>query len=183
MRWDELFRDLEAQWEQLERGEQAGEVADRTRRELASVSLADRLRAAGGSEIELALLAGERVVGRVLDTGPEWVLLEQGRQEVLVPMAAVVWASGLPVRAPGGVPLGAVAARMGLGIVLRGLVRERAPVSVTTVDGSVSTGTFDRVGADAVDLAVHEPGLARRAGAVRGVRVLPFRALVSVRAH
>jgi hypothetical protein len=54
-------------------------------------------------------------------------------------------------------------------------------VQVVLRDGSVLAGTFDRVAADHVDLAEHPAGEARRAGAVRQVRLLPLAALGAIR--
>ncbi len=43
VRWDDLFDDLEGQAEHARRQDLAAEVADRTRREQATVTLADRV--------------------------------------------------------------------------------------------------------------------------------------------
>ncbi|RKS72579.1 hypothetical protein CLV35_2826 [Motilibacter peucedani] len=180
-RWAGLFDDLEAQLEESERLEQAAEVADRTRRELASVPLADRLRAAVGSRVVLRLQGVGPAGGVLEDAGPGWLLLLDEGREVLVATAAVVSVTGLPSRAASPLPPGALAGRIGLGSCLRGLVRDRAPVRVELTDGSTQTGTFDRVGADWVELAVHDAGSPRRAGEVRAVVVLPFAALARVR--
>jgi hypothetical protein len=50
-------------------------------------------------------------------------------------------------------------------------------VALHTADGRVLTGTIDRAGADHLDLALHEPGAPRRAGDVRGYRLVPFAAV------
>jgi hypothetical protein len=54
-------------------------------------------------------------------------------------------------------------------------------VSLQLSDGTSLAATLDRVGADFVEAAVHAPGEARRAAAVRDVLVVPMSALVAVR--
>ena len=58
VRWDELFRDLEGQVAAVEAADLAAEVADRTRRESALLTLADRARGSVGARVT----AQERVV-------------------------------------------------------------------------------------------------------------------------
>jgi hypothetical protein len=180
VRWDDLFADLEGQLEEAERAELAVEVADRTRLELGRVTLVDRLRAALDRPVGVELRGAGSVTGRLLEVGPDWLLLEE-RREVLVPLAALLVVTGLPARVAAPLPEARARTRVRLATALRGLVRERAPVAVTLVDGTLLQGTLDRVGADHVDLALHEPGEARRPGALRGVRVLPVPALGAVR--
>jgi len=181
MRWDALFADLEAQLEEVDRAELAAEVADRTRRELALVALGDRLRAAAGRPLEMHVRGAGRVAGRLLEVGPDWLLAEE-RHEVLLPLSALLAVTGLPPRTAAPQQQTVVSRRLRLGAALRGLVRERATVAVTLVDGTVLQGTLDRVGADHVDLAEHVTGEARRAASVRRVSTLPFEALGLVRA-
>lgn len=194
MRWDDLFRDLEAQWSEAERQEAEAEIADRTRRELAGVAMLDRLRAAGSAVLDLQVQGAGRVAGAVRDVGPDWLLLDErtwrrdgagaagsGLGEVLLPLSAVLWVTGLAGRGAAPPAQNALAARIGLPMALRGLARDRVPVIVTTIDGSTATGTLDRVGKDCVDLAVHGRDELRRGAAVRGVRVFPLLALAAVR--
>ena len=182
MRWTALFADLEAQLEAAERGELAAEVADRSRREAALVPAGDRLAAAVGAQVGVTVVGAGAVSGRLVDTGPDWLLLEEvGRRELLVPWPAVLSVSGLGARTrePGAV--GEVAARLDLRWALRGLARSRAGLSVVLRDGTVHAGTLDRVGADHVELAGHPAGEARRAAAVRDVVLLPLDALAVLR--
>lgn len=181
MRWEQLFGDLEAQLDEADRTELAAEVADRTRREVAQQRLVDRLRAAVGSRVVVTVDGGAVVSGVVSDVAPEWLLLDDGPGgTALVPASAVVAVTGL------GAALAAPAAdrrvreRLGLGVALRAIARDRLPVVVLTRDGSAFPGTIDRVGADHLDLAEHPAGL-RRQGVVRGVRVLAIAGLVAVR--
>lgn len=181
MRWQGLFDDLEAQFEAAQAAELAGEVAERTRLELARVRLADRLRAAAGQPLAVALPGAGTVRGTLLDAGTDWLLLEEtGQREVLVPLAAVLGVTGVGLRVA--VPDdGPVARRLDLRWALRGLARSRTGLALVLRDGALVTGTLDRVGADHLDLAEHGPGEVRRAGAVRQVRLVPLAALALVR--
>lgn len=177
MRWDQLFDDLEAQLGAEERRERDSEVADRTRRERASVEVGARLAAAVGSVLRLRLTSGVQLQGELLDLGEDWLLvhLENGRQAV-VPLTSVTGVIGLPVRASAA----RTARRFGLGYALRALSRDRAAVALTDSSGLVLTGTIDVVGADSLDLAEHAMGDTRRTENVRGRHTVPFWALVLV---
>lgn len=181
MRWDDLFADLEGQLEAAQAAELAGEVSDRTRRETALLGLADRLRPSVGAALTVAASGAGALHGRLLDVGVDWLLLEETGREVLVRSAAVlgVTGAGAASEVPGSE--GDVGRRLDLRWALRGLARSRAGVQVVLVDGTALAGTLDRVGADHVDLAEHPPGEARRAAAVRQVRLVPLTALAVVR--
>jgi hypothetical protein len=102
----------------------------------------------------------------------------QSAGECLVPLHAVAGVSGLSRMAePGRQP----ARRLGLGVVLRGLSRDRSAVVVRVRGGGLVRGTVDRVGADHFDLAVHAADEVRRAGSVSAVQSIPFPAVVSIR--
>lgn len=178
MRWEDLFADLESQWDAEQRRELDAEVADRTRRERATVTLGDRLAGAGSADVSVTVRDGSRVSGQVADVGDGWFLLgETGRAPCLVPMAAVVSVTGLAARAVEG----SVARRFGLGYALRAVSRDRAVVRLTDAAGTTCTGTIDAVGSDHVELAEHAADLPRRPENVTGRRVVPFPAIVLVR--
>jgi len=178
VRWERLFADLEAQLDEAEGADFASEVADRSRREVALITLADRLRSSDG-EVVLGISAAGTTGGRVVGCGPDWVLLVDGGVETLVSLAAVVWVRGLSGAAE---PTGSVvAARLGLGYALRGIARDRAETTVVLTSGDRITGTIDRVGADFIDLAEHPLGELRRAVAVQSVRTIPFTSLGALR--
>lgn len=182
VRWRALFDDLEAQAAAIDAADHAMEVADRTRRETALVGLLDRLRAHEGGPLVLTVQGVGAVRGGLLDTGVDWLLLEEdGGREVLVPLRAVLTLTGLGQRSEAPGSAGEVASRLDLRWALRGLARSRSPVVVVLLDGSSVFGTLDRVGADHLDLAEHEPGEARRAAAVRQVSTVPVAALALVR--
>ena len=180
MRWEGLFADLDAQFAAEGRLERDAEVAERTRRERALVTLGSRLSAARGERVSLRLAGGVTLIGPLLDLGSDWLLVRglPADRETLVPLRALRGVEGLPARAAGS----DTARRFGLGSALRTLSRDRATVAVADLDGFVRTGTIDRVGADFLDLAEHPVGEARRDGNVRATLALPVEALVSVTA-
>lgn len=182
MRWQQLFADLSAQFEHAEDAAERAEAASRARLEQGAVRLADRLRAAVGSEVVLRCRGAGQVAGRLTDVGADWLLLEDERgAEVLVASAAVLSASGLGrLTAPPEEP-GAVRRRLDLRWAVRAVARDRSTVQVLLVDGARLVGTIDRVGADFCELAEHPEDEPRRAGAVRGVQAVALSAVVLVR--
>ena len=129
MRWEGLFADLEGQLAAEQRRELDDEVAERTRRERALVTLPARLAAAVGEPVRISLPGGLQVDGDLHDLGEDWVLVRTtpDAHEVLVPLAAVVTLRSLgsqsaPAR---------TARRFGLGYALRALSRDRATVVVS----------------------------------------------------
>jgi hypothetical protein len=184
MRWDDLFADLDAQLEAAEAADLAAEVTDRTRRELALLRLVDRVRPAVGATLAVTCQGAGTVHGRLLDVGVDWLLLEEtGAQELLLSTAAVLGIVGVGARSDVPGHEGEVGRRLDLRWALRGLTRSRAGVQVVLVDGSALAGTFDRVGADHVELAEHPSGEPRRAGAVRQTSVIPLTALSAIRSQ
>lgn len=161
VRWDELFADLEAQLVAARADEARAELSELVRAERATVQLADRLRATRGRPVRLHVgdLPGDpdAVVGGVLtEVGAGWVLvLEPGSRQALVPLVGVEVVEGLaPHVSPAA---GEVERRLGLGVALRALGRDRVEVRVHT-RGRAVTGRIDRVGADHLDLAPDRGG-------------------------
>lgn len=179
MRWQRLFDDLEAQLAEEDRAGVRSQVADRTRRERASVTFVERLAAQSGP-VELLLLGGRRAQGRVEDLGRDFLVLaqEDGRQR-LVPIASVVAATGLSRLAAAPSTVTAVR-RFGLGYALRALSRDRATVAIDDVLGRTLTGTLDAVGSDWVDVGEHPTDAPRRAENVVATRTVPFAAIIAV---
>lgn len=181
MRWHRLFADLETELAAVEALERDTEVAERTRAEVAKLRLVDRLRMAGEATVTLCLAGAGQWRGQVTDTGPDWVLLHgDGRGDLLAAVDAITSVTGLPGWAARPGSEGRVAERFRIGAVLRGVARDRATVRVLQRDGTGLTGTVDRVGADYLELAEHDPDQPRRPHAVRAVRLVPFAALAAV---
>lgn len=181
MRWDALFDDLEAQAAALATAQRAAEVDERTRIEVGTLTVTDRLRAAVDARVALRLPADLTVRGTVERVGPDWLLLaEDTGREALVATAALLGVRGLGRQAGTPGSMGVAASRLTLRHALRGVARDRSAVRVHLVEGSVDA-TIDRVGADFVDVAVHPVAEPRRGGAVREVEMVPLRAVVAVR--
>lgn len=180
MRWDRLFADLEAELVAAEAQERDSEVAERTRAEVAKLRLVDRLRMAD-DDLTLQVTGLGDWSGAVADTGPDWVLLTGDRRgDLLALLDAVGSVVGLAgwSAVPG--TEGRVAERFRVGAVLRGVARDRSTVRVVLRTGVAHTGTIDRVGADYLELAEHDPDEPRRPRAVRRVRLVPFGTLAAV---
>jgi len=170
VRWTRFFDDLDAQFDAESAADDRLEVSDRTRRELAGVSLADRLRASRGRVVDLVVDGMGRQRLDVRDVGPDWVLgrAESGH-DVVIQQLAISGAWGL---AAGAVSLvSEVDRRVGMGQVLRGLARDRAGVALWLRDGSSQAGRLDRVAADYLELADPHGVIALRA--VAGVQICP----------
>ncbi len=182
MRWDELFADLEAQAAALARAELAGEVDERTRGEVGTLSLLDRVRAAVDTPLRWHVQGGLTITGAVTRVGPDWVLVDEldGREAVVV-LAHVLRLRGLARYSAVPDSLGAVDSRLGLRHALRGIARDRSTARVHLIDGTVLDATLDRIGADFVEVATHAAGEVRRRGEVREIETVPLGAITAVR--
>jgi hypothetical protein len=172
----DVLADLEQQADGLALERRDAEVAELARAEYAQVDLAARLHASLGDHV-VVWLPAHTVEGRLRRAGAGWCLVDDGRSEWLLRVAALVVLEGLAVRgtAPEGRPL---AARLGLASVLRSVAETRTEAVVHLCDGRLLTGTLVRVGADFLDLrSVGEPV----GPPVTRTRTVPFTALVAVR--
>jgi hypothetical protein len=182
MRWQQLFADLQAQFEAEEAALERAESASRARAEVGAIELVDRLRGALGLPLTLGCGGAGTVTGVLAEVGPDWLLVEDdGARQCLVALRAVRWVSGLGRRTAAAEPTGVVRARLDLRRALRGLARDRSAVQILLDDGGVLSGTMDRVGADHVELAEHAADLPRRAEAVHGVRAVLIGGIAVVR--
>jgi hypothetical protein len=116
-----------------------------------------------------------------LDVGADWVLVAIAGGELLIPLGAVQSIAGLSRFTAA--DAGEVARRLGIGVILRGLSRDRAVVSILLGGQQRVTGTIDRVGSDHFDVAVHPVDEPRRERAVRGVRCVLLPAVVGITVH
>jgi hypothetical protein len=181
LRWQRLFGDLDGAFEAALRAEFDAEVADRTRAERIRIGLLDRLRAATGRQVTVSLDGAGSLAATVLQVGAGWALLDAGGIEVLLNAVAIVSIAGLGAAGAEPLPPDSIESRLGLGYVLRGLARDRTRVVATLRDGSTLTGTIDRVGADAVDVAEHRTNESYPAGGAAAWRSVPFTAIALVR--
>ena len=182
MRLDALFEDLESQFDALQDGDLYGEVADRIRAEAGRITVLDRLRGAVGGVVRVEFGRGSPVEGVLTRVGKDCLLIESGEyDEWLVPAAALTAVHRL---GPWAEPAqGVVAGKLGLAHLLRGVARDRSPVTVFCAGEVIQpvTGTIDRVGADFFELAEHALDTPRRRGEVQNVRLVPTSALLAVR--
>ena len=161
MTWEKallaLFDDLEQQAEGLALSARDAEVAEHVRAEYASVDLESRIHGSVGCSAILRLRGGSVVTGTVARAGAGWCLVRAGdgsqdnATEWVVVLAALVAAAGLGPRAVGPAGRG-VAARLGVGSVLRRLAEARDVVVLLLVEGDPVRGQVGRVGADFVEL-------------------------------
>ena len=182
MRWQQLFADLGAQLAEAEAAADRAEAASRTRAEMGAVRLADRLAGAVGHPVVLRCRGAGSVTGALAEVGVDWLLVEEeGGREALIATAAVLSASGLGRQTATPESPGVVRVRFDLRRAARALARDRSTVHVVLDDGTVLTGTVDRVGADFLELAAHAPDEPRRPGAVRGVHAVALEGGARVR--
>lgn len=180
MRWDELFEDLEGHLAGIALGERDTEVAERIRIEDSRISWVQRLRAHLGKQVDLEVRSLGWIRGVLAHVGSDVAMVSGSTSMSLVPLGAVLSIAALGRTAETGAE--PVASRLGLGSALRLLARDRVAVAIHRMDGSSLTGTPDRVGKDYLELAVHALDDGPRRAAPGARRVIPFAAVVLVRA-
>lgn len=200
MHWDRLFEDLEGQLASDWEAERAVLDAESERLRIAKLDLRARLRTlcSASTDATIDLVNGRRLPVTLQALGADWLAVVSrdvggARHSTGTAASALI----LPLHAVAGLTTdhGMILAslddsatdihplreRMTLGFVLRDLARRRIPVHISVQVGDDAHGTIDRAAADHLDLALHDPGQARLAGAVHGFRIIPFAALVAVR--
>ncbi len=192
MLWDRFFDDLEGQLASEWEAERAALDSEAERLRLSRVTLRERLSAlidrdrTGSPAPSFEIVDGSVLSAEVTGVGADWVGLAGERTGALVVPLSGITTIGMPhadvLRSARPAPArSGLADRMTLGFVLRDLVRRRISVTVQLANGRTLTGTIDRAGADHLDIALHEPGSARRASEVTGHRMVPFSAVAWIR--
>ena len=193
MRWDRFFDDLEDQLASEWEAERAALDTEAERLRLSRVALRERLQAltrrdAAGTPPTFEFTDGTILAAEVSGVGADWAALQplERRAAALVVPLHGIGCVGVPHpdllrSARPAEEAGALSDRMTFGFVLRDLVRRRTGVAVHLAHGRMLTGTIDRAGLDHLDIALHDPGAARRSDAVTGHRVVPFPAISWIR--
>ena len=150
-----LFDDLEQQAEGMHLAGRDADVADLSLAEYAGVNLAARLHAALGLDLQVRLLGGHAVGGRLARLGEDWLLLVDRAAEWVVRHAGMAGVSGLANRADHQ-ETWSVMDRLTLRTVLRRLSVGQEHCLVRFVDGSQVEGRMGRVGSDFFELHVGE---------------------------
>lgn len=181
MRWNDLFADLEAQlefgqWHAVEQ-----DAAELTRGLWAELSLMDRIRAAMGQRIRIILQDGRTQLLDVKTVGPGWVGGADDTSSLLLTRDVIVGIDANLRRAE--VPSRPLQAGPNVSRIYRTLARRREALQILGKTGTVlAEGTIDRVGRDHIDVALHARDDFRRSTAVQGIRIIPFDAILLVRA-
>lgn len=191
--WDRLFENLEGQLAAEWECERAALDAESERLRISRLELRNRLRMLCADSTPATLdLPGHRIRTRLESLGADWVAAvmtdgeaSSSRAVRIIPLHAIMGLSVdhgqlLASLDESDSPTPTLRERMTLGFLLRDFARRRVPVRIIILDGSDLHGTVDRAGADHLDLALHDPGTARLAGAVRSFRMLPFAAVASI---
>lgn len=145
MRWERLFRELEAQAGDLDVQERDALVEELREGEWAETSW----RSLVGGAVVLDVLGVGRVGGSCALVNEQIIQLQDGRAEHVVSSTAVVAVISSERRAG---PTSAVTSALGWGHLLRALRAEGEPVRMRMVGGASHDGVIDVVGADFVRL-------------------------------
>lgn len=179
-RFDALFDGLEAQLDATSAADDDIAVEEIERAAWGEVTLLDRLRgvAAAHRPVVVEIVDHGAVGGEVAEVGRDVVVLRAEDGDWAIPpwgIAAVIGADDRSAPAEG------VAGRLGFTAVARRWSRERSVVRVYRRGGAPLDGTIDRVGADHLDLAEHDPGVPRLPSEVRRSLAVPLAAITAVR--
>ena len=176
MRWEQLFEDLTGQAGAADAVQRDADAVEHARSAAGQLDLLARLTEQTHDPVEVVLLDGFRIEGTVVEHGDGWLLLAARVGSVLVPAHVLASArTSVGSASMGAAP--AVRTSLGWRTVLRGLVRRRCYVWLGAAGCGDLGGTIDAVGADFLELAVHEPDRPRRDADVRAVVLVSFAAV------
>ena len=197
MRWNRFFEDLEHELDSELEVQQASVDGEAERLRVSRLELRTRFLALSGSDVMLELSGGSLLIGRVVAVGADWIgLIREPGGAALVPLRSIhaVRIGREAMLASVGASVGASAGkdsakpartslseRQTFGYVLRDLARRRIAVVLQQNDERALAGTIDRVGADHLDLALHDRGAPRREAEVSGYRIVPLAAVAWVK--
>ncbi|NLS10841.1 hypothetical protein HGQ17_12730 [Nesterenkonia sp. MY13] len=152
MRWDALFADLQAQWEDQRHQDLEAETVEAVEIERARMPLADRLRAHTGSSLQLELPSAGRIECEIGEVGSDWLSGQHRGRSILISLDAVLAVHSLGWKAK---PEASVARRrLSITSPLRALAQHREEVTVTTASaGPPVEGVLYAAGQDHFDLA------------------------------
>jgi len=194
VRWDRLFEDLEDQLASEWEAERVALESESERLRLSKLTVRERLIALQRADVvAFGFADGTMLRGSICAVGGDFAAVRPERSGargdaplVVMPVdaiATIALAHADLLRSARGdhEPRSPLADRVTLGFVLRDAARRRRGVHVALSSGETLAGTIDRVGADHLDLALHDAGAPRRASEVTGFRLVPFAGLSWVR--
>lgn len=150
-----LFDDLEQQAGAMAAVDRAPEIADRSRAEYQSVTLASRLMASVGTEVTLGAEGIDSVSGVVERVAKEWCLLSAGSGDWVINHAAITSVAGASVRSVPEVAWSPLT-ELGLPSALRRIAEAGERCVLHQRNGGRHEGTLRRIGADFCELVEGE---------------------------
>lgn len=148
MRWDELFTELEAEYNAVLREDTEAEIAEMVHAEAATIPLADRIRDRVGERLTVQLRNGQTRQGVLNEANNAWLMLHEEHRRYLIPHHGVAYAWPLGGAAS---KIDGIAGRLTLGYALRVLAGAGIEVRLVT-EGGEQQGRIGIVGADFCDL-------------------------------
>jgi hypothetical protein len=167
-----LREDQLAQQEAKERKHSDGAVSELVLAEWVGLSLVDRLVAGCGSSVRIHSIDQATTAGVLVEVGPDWCLVRDRTDEVVLNLRSVVSVSGLAMTG-GQPPAGSLPLQ---GAVWREWARARRRCRWGLVDGQIYSGSVYRAGQDALDLLQHPSD--RGVDATDPRVVVPYRAII-----
>lgn len=150
-----LFDDLEQHAGAVAATHRAPEVADRSRAEYQSVTLASRLMASVGTEVTVGAEGLDPVTGIIDRVADGWLLMSAGDHDWVINHGAVTSVVGASIRSVPEVAWSPLA-RLGLGSALRRIAEAGERCVLHQRNGQRHEGTLRRIGADFCELVVGE---------------------------